>query len=51
MPHTSGLRVGVLAGGPALETVLIFRVAAPSRFPEGAEGLAFSLEQVYWPYN
>jgi hypothetical protein len=27
-----------LAGGPSLETVLIFRVAAPSRLFEGAEG-------------
>jgi hypothetical protein len=27
------------AGGAAIETYLIFRVAAPSRFFEGAEGL------------
>jgi hypothetical protein len=33
-----------LAGGAPFEMVLIFRVAAPSRSFEGAEGLAFSLE-------
>lgn len=32
------------AGGPSFETVLNFRVAAPLRFLEGAEGLVFSLE-------
>jgi len=34
----------IRAGGPPFETILIFRVAAPSWFFEGAEGLAFSLE-------
>ena len=34
----------VIEGGPPFETILIFRVAAPSRFLEGAEGLVFSLE-------
>jgi hypothetical protein len=34
---------GAIAGGPPFETVLVFRVAAPSRVFEGAEGLAFSL--------
>jgi hypothetical protein len=31
-------------GGPPSETALNFRVAAPSRFFEGAEGLLLSLE-------
>ena len=35
---------GLGAGGPPFEKVLIFRVAAPSWFLEGAEGLAFSPE-------
>jgi hypothetical protein len=31
------------AGGASFETILIFRVAAPSRFFEGAEGLDFPI--------
>jgi hypothetical protein len=34
---------GRVAGGAPFETVLIFRVAAPSRFFEGAEVLTFLL--------
>jgi hypothetical protein len=32
------------ADGPRFETILIFRVAAASRFPEGSKGLVLSLE-------
>jgi len=42
---TRGIRG--LAGGPAFEKVLNFRVAAPSRFFEGAEGLIF----LFWICN
>jgi hypothetical protein len=34
----------IRAGGTSFETVLNFRVAAPSWFFEGAESLAFPLE-------
>jgi hypothetical protein len=37
----SELECYLIAGGAVFKAILIFRVAAPSRFVEGAEGFAF----------